>query len=113
MAEIIACCGLTCTDCSAYTATQEDDTEKLKSLALEWYGVENDATYCLCDGCITDGRKNKWCSECKVRACALEHAVVNCAYCDEFGCETISTFFTHAPHAKDTLDAIRLDLEGN
>ena len=113
MTEIIAYCGLTCTDCSAYIATRENDTERLTNLALEWYGVENDATYCLCDGCIGDGRKNKWCSECKVRACAIEHEVANCAYCDEYGCEIISAFFTHAPKAKEALDAIHLKLKGN
>lgn len=113
MAEIIAYCGLTCTDCGAYIATRENDTEKLKSLALEWYGVENDASYCLCDGCLDDGRKNHWCSECKIRACAIEQDVVNCAYCDEYGCEIISAFFGDVPPAKETLDRIHARLEGN
>jgi hypothetical protein len=113
MSEIIAYCGLTCTDCSAYTATQENNTETLINLALEWYGVENNASYCQCDGCITDGRKNYWCSECKVRACALEHNVVNCAYCDEYGCEIISGFFGDVPHAKETLDRIHSQAQGN
>ncbi len=112
MSELIAYCGLSCTNCAAYIATQENDTEKLTNLALEWYGVENDATYCLCDGCTTEGRKNKWCNECKVHDCAKNHGVINCAYCDEYGCETISNFFTHAPNAKENLDLIRLKLMG-
>jgi hypothetical protein len=113
MTEIIAYCGLTCTDCMAYTATQENNTEKLITLALDWYGVENDAAYCLCDGCITDGRKNHWCSECKVRACAINHEVANCAHCSDYGCEIISGFFADVPLAKETLDRIHLQINGN
>jgi hypothetical protein len=55
MPEIIAYCGLTCSECSAYTATQEYDPGKLITLAFEWYGVENDPTFCHCDGCTTEG----------------------------------------------------------
>lgn len=108
--QIIAYCGLTCTECPSYIATREDDSEKLKSLALEWYGVEKDATYCACDGCTADGRKNKWCAECAVRACAIDHAVVNCAHCDEYGCETLTAFFQDVPIAKTNLDQIRATL---
>jgi hypothetical protein len=108
--QIIAYCGLTCTDCPAYIATREDDTEKLKTLALKWYGVENDATFCVCDGCITDGRKNKWCGECAVRACAVERCVVNCAHCDEYGCEILTAFFGDVPDAKINLKRIRATL---
>ncbi|MEA3438747.1 MAG: DUF3795 domain-containing protein [Chloroflexota bacterium] len=108
--QIIAYCGLTCTDCPAYIATREDDTEKLKTMALEWYGVENDATFCVCDGCITDGRKNRWCGECAVRACAVERGVVNCAHCDEYGCETLTAFFGDVPDAKVNLERIRATL---
>ncbi len=108
--QIIAYCGLICTECAAYIATRENDTEKLQALALEWYGVENDATFCECDGCITDGRKNKWCGECAVNACAKEHGVTNCAHCDEYGCETLTAFFGDAPDAKTNLERIRAAL---
>lgn len=108
--QITAFCGLVCTECGAYIATRENDTEKLKALALEWYGVENDPTYCICEGCITEGRKSKWCGECAVRACAQERDVINCAHCDDYGCETLTAFFAHAPNAKENLDLIRVSL---
>jgi len=107
---ILAYCGLVCTECPAYLATRSNDEEKLKALALEWYGVEGDATYCLCDGCNTQGRMNKFCSECGVRACAVEHAVPNCAHCVDYGCERLTAFFQDVPSARQSLESIRASL---
>ena len=87
--KIIAYCGLVCTECPAFIATQENDLDRLKAQALEWYGKEDEATFCLCDGCTTDGRKNNFCQECRVHLCAKKRGVINCAYCDDFGCETL------------------------
>ncbi len=108
--QIVAYCGLVCTECPALFATQENDTAKLKALALEWYGEEDDGTSCLCDGCTTAGRKNKHCLECGVRLCAMEREVVNCAYCDDYGCETLTGLFQYIPLAKENLELIRASL---
>jgi len=48
--------------------------------------------------------------ECDIRACGMERGVVNCAYCDDYGCEKIERFFGFVPDARATLDAIRQDL---
>lgn len=109
--RITAYCGLTCTECPAYIATREDDTEKLIALAVEWYSVEENAAFCECDGCTTDGRKNQWCSECAVRACAIERDVLNCAHCQDYGCSTLTDFFEHVPDAKTNLDSIRTQIQ--
>ena len=107
---ITAYCGLTCTECPAYVATRENDTETLVSLALEWYGEEGNAEFCICDGCTVDGRKNSFCGECGVRACAVERGVVNCAHCDDYGCETLTAFLEEVPVAKTSLEQIRASL---
>jgi len=108
--KIIAYCGLVCTECPAFIATQGNDNDRLKALALEWYGKENEATFCLCDGCATDGRKNNFCQECGVYLCAKQCGVINCAYCDDFGCETLTALFEHIPLAKENLAHIRMSL---
>jgi len=108
--KIIAYCGLVCSDCAAFIATQENDTEKLKALALEWYGEENNATSCICDGCTTAGRKNKHCLECGVYLCASERGVINCAHCADYDCETLTGLFEFIPAAKTNLEAIRAAL---
>jgi hypothetical protein len=32
---------------------------------------------------------------------------MNCAYCDDYGCEKLTKFWAMAPHGKKTLDRIR------
>jgi hypothetical protein len=115
MDKIIAYCGLVCSDCPAYIATQADDRAALEQVAARWREEFNapDMTVesIICDGCLTDeGRKCSHCFECNIRACCMERGVLNCAYCDDYGCEKIEGFFGFVPDAKATLDAIRQSL---
>lgn len=111
--RIIAYCGLVCSECDAYKATQANDMAALAELAVRWsqeYGGSFKAEDCICDGCLGDGRKIGHCAECNVRACAVQHGVVNCAYCADFGCEIIEGFMNMAPPARATLEEIRRSL---
>jgi hypothetical protein len=108
--QIVAYCGLVCTECPALIATQDGDTEKLKALALEWYGQEGDASFCRCTGCTTPGLKNKHCLACEVRLCATERGVLNCAHCNDYGCDTLNGLFKFIPLAKENLERIRATL---
>ncbi|NIW44115.1 MAG: DUF3795 domain-containing protein [candidate division Zixibacteria bacterium] len=107
--EMIAMCGLNCMECEAYIATQANDIDTLTKLsndANQQSGMHLNWQDSLCDGCIGEGRQIGYCSQCKVRNCATEHQVENCAYCPEYGCTTITEFFEMAPKAKSNLDAI-------
>ena len=115
MANIIAYCGLICTECPAYVATQANDHAALEEVAAQWReefdAPELTAKSVICDGCLgVAGRKFGHCSKCEIRACAMGRAVLNCAHCDDYGCETISGFFGYVPEAKATLDGIRASL---
>ncbi len=117
MNQMIAYCGLVCSECPAYIATQADDRAALEQVAAQWREEYEAPTITvesvICDGCLgTTGRKCSHCSECNVRACAMGRAVVNCAHCDDYGCETITGFFGFVPEAKATLDGIRARLAG-
>ena len=115
MDKIIAYCGLVCTDCEAYLATQTNDRaalEKMAARAREEYNVP-DATVetVMCDGCLgSDGRKIGYCFQCKIRACGVERGVANCAHCADYACDKLEGFFGHAPHARPVLDEIRRGL---
>ena len=112
--QIIAYCGLICTECEAYTATQANDVAALMELAeksSEFIGHTLTWEENQCDGCLSDGRQIGYCSQCAVRKCAVEHAVENCAYCPEYGCDTLLTFFEMAPSASITLENIRKSLK--
>ena len=117
MNQMIAYCGLVCTDCPAYIATQADDRAALEQVAAQWReefdAPEITVESVICDGCLgAAGRKCRHCFECDVRACAMTRAVANCAHCDDYGCETITRFFGFVPDAQSRLDGLRALLVG-
>ncbi len=86
---LIASCGLVCSDCFAYKATQENNKEKLAELAVKWGGDEGlKAEDMLCNGCTSD-KVYAHAKACNVRACAREHEVKTCGQCGEFSCEKV------------------------
>jgi len=114
MEKMIAYCGLVCTECPAYIATQKNDQEALQRVAAQWskeLNVSLSSEDCLCEGCLpSTGRQTSYCSECKIRACAIEKEVVNCAHCGEYACQGLEKWFGTVPEAKITLDGIRKNL---
>ncbi len=114
MNRIVAVCGLICSDCPAYIATQADDRAALERVAAEWRQAFNapniTAESAICDGCLTEGRKCSHCAECDIRACGVEHGVANCAHCPDYGCEKLQGFFGFVPQARAALDEIRRSL---
>lgn len=114
MDRMIAYCGLVCTDCPAYIATKTEDAAAIESVAEQWREAHSPlitAADVWCDGCLNDGpRLCSHCGECKVRACAVGRGVVNCAHCDDYGCEIITGFLTVVPDAKAVLEGIRAAL---
>jgi len=113
MDKIIAYCGLNCAGCPAFVATQSGDPAALERVAAEWRvafnAPEMTAESIICDGCLAsiDGRLAGYCSMCEIRACAIERGVVNCAFCDDFGCAKLEGFLTQAPDARATLEQLR------
>ena len=114
MDKMIAYCGLVCTECPAYLATQKDDDAERKKVAEKW-NKEFDGNFKIedinCDGCLAESdRLLGFCQQCEIRKCGQKKGVVNCAYCDDYGCEKLTKFFNMAPAAKKNLEDIRKDL---
>jgi hypothetical protein len=115
MDTMIAYCGLTCTTCDAYVATQANDLAALERLAKkareEWGMANATAASTMCDGCLANSeRMCAYCYECAVRACGMERGVANCAYCDDYGCHKLEAFWQMAAEGRATLDSIRATL---
>lgn len=110
--KLIAFCGLICTDCPAFIATQKND-DKLRGKVAKSWSTEKEILKpedINCDGCLIIGKRLiKFCKICAVRGCGLEKNVENCAYCDEYPCEKLDRLWKHiqAPEAKATLEGIR------
>jgi hypothetical protein len=114
MDKMIAFCGLVCTTCPAFVATQADDRAALERVAAQWreeFDAPNiTAKSVICDGCVAGGRKCSHCFECEMRACGLERNVLNCAHCDDYACEKLEEFLGFVPEARSVLDGIRAGL---
>ncbi len=112
MDRMIAMCGLICSDCPGYVATQANDRAMLEQLAEQARNEYNvpDATAdtVLCDGCLSASpRKCSYCAECGIRLCGVSRRVENCAICEAYPCEQITSFFRVVPAARIVLEEVR------
>ena len=122
---MIAFCGVTCSDCPAYRATQAGDHDALEEVLAHWREEFNAPHLTVaditCDGCLaTQGRLCGYCRHCKIRPCAVARGVANCAHCDAYACDELKRllgvcdeqygFFAFTRQARATLDEIRAGL---
>jgi len=117
MERMIAMCGIVCTDCPAFIATQMDDDEERKRVVERWssYGVSLRPEDVHCDGCLAiEGKLIYFCRDCEVRQCGFERDVANCAHCGAYPCPKLERHLlsAQAPEARVTLEEIRRCLEG-
>jgi hypothetical protein len=115
MQEMIAYCGLVCTGCPAYIATQEDDDTMRKQVVEKWssdqYPMKVEDVNC--DGCLCVGtRLMKFCNECEVRTCGSDREVENCAHCEDYVCSKLEKLWSmiSSAEAKQRLAKIKEDL---
>jgi hypothetical protein len=113
MDEMIAYCGLDCGQCPALEATLKDDDAERARVAQMWskeFGADLKAEDINCAGCLsTTEPLFNHCRVCEIRQCGLDRQVINCAHCDEYGCEKLTKFHGMAPEAKKNLERIRAD----
>ncbi|MCJ7508006.1 MAG: DUF3795 domain-containing protein [candidate division Zixibacteria bacterium] len=111
MEKLISFCGINCSACPAYIATQKDDDNERKKVAETWskqYEHEFKPEDINCDGCVVvEGRHISYCNECEIRKCGMEKKVENCAWCNDYVCEKLSKFIEKAPELKKNLEEIR------
>ena len=89
----ISFCGLDCRMCEAYSATMDNDLQKIVVLSKNWSNgnFEFKPQDIWCEGCHQDGtRLFKWCRECPMRQCGIEKNIESCAQCADFPCEIIN-----------------------
>jgi hypothetical protein len=100
MSENFAYCGLDCSKCDAFIATQAEDSERMKQIAERWnreLGTEFTALDVFCDGCLTQ-RISGWCQKiCLIRPCAEKSGVETCAHCGNYQCENLEKFLSDEP----------------
>ena len=109
--KMIAFCGLGCSECPTFIATQKNDDKMRAETAKKWsemFHADIKPGDINCDGCTSQSSKLfDYCGKCDIRKCGKEKNVKNCAYCDEYPCEKLSAFLKNVPEAKATLEEIR------
>ena len=113
--RIVGVCGIICSDCRAFIATQKNDRELKKEVAKSWSTEQESVTPedINCEGCFASGeRLLKFSEACAVRCCGRARKVENCAHCDEFPCVKLSDFWKSmgTTEQRTTLEEIRKGL---
>jgi hypothetical protein len=107
---MIAYCGLDCTVCKSFVATQTKDAERKKQIAEQWsqeLKVKFKPEDVNCEGCKSEVISG-WCRKiCKIRPCAQTKKVETCAHCEEYICSRLTEFLPNEPEAKANLEKIR------
>lgn len=108
---MIACCGLDCSKCEGYRATQADSNAQRAEVARKWSAQYNAAIqpeHINCDGCQGEGRKFFFCANlCELRKCCLTKGLANCAACEMYICDQLKEFIKLAPAVGDALEKLR------
>jgi hypothetical protein len=109
--EMIAYCGIVCTECPAFLAKKTDDNELRKKTVEKWSTDEFPVTEenINCDGCLTEGELFMFCNQCELRSCGKEKSVENCGWCMEYPCGKLEKVWEMmgSPLGKERLDKIQ------
>lgn len=109
--KMIAHCGLDCSKCEGYIATQAGDEEALARVAAKWsaqFDADVRPENVLCDGCRMEGRKSGHCdSMCEIRKCCLQKRFATCIECGDFPCADEEFVLKHAPNAGENLEELK------
>jgi Protein of unknown function (DUF3795) len=111
--ELVGACGLLCSECEAFLATQANDGGEIEAIAVKWstmFGATIRADSVWCDGCMSDGyHKCGHTAECEIRACVVGRELKTCADCTHYACDRLETFLdgTADTGARERLDSMR------
>lgn len=114
MSRMIAYCGLVCSSCPTFLATQNnDDVARAATAAMysEKFGFDLKPEDINCDGCKSKGGKLiGYCQSCGIRQCCSGKGLDHCALCSDQPCEDLARFHSFSPDARACFEALKREL---
>lgn len=111
MSKMIAYCGLVCSNCPTFIATQNDDDaarKKTADLYAEKFEFDLKPEEINCYGCKSEGGKLiGYCQICEIRKCCRQKGLENCALCDDQPFENLLKFHEFSADAKASFEALK------
>ena len=108
---MIAYCGLDCSKCIGYLATQSGDKHQIDEVAKKWskqFNADIKPEHVICDGCKTKKRESFHCANfCKIRKCCIKKKYDSCIECNDFACSDLEFILNNAPEVKENLEKIK------
>ena len=98
-----AMCGLDCSSCPAFIATENNDEKLREKTAKEWterYVSKNKPPIkpedINCLGCLSKNEPiYQGCLNCEIRKCGFNKGIKNCKECKEYKCEKLIELQSH------------------
>ncbi len=111
MPRMTAYCGLDCSSCPTFVATQNDDDAARAQTAAyysEKFGFDLKPEEINCDGCKSEGGKLiGYCRLCDIRRCCSGRGLDNCAICSDQPCQNLIKFHQFSSEAKACFEALK------
>ncbi|MBW1650320.1 MAG: DUF3795 domain-containing protein [Deltaproteobacteria bacterium] len=109
---MIGYCGLNCSECEAYIATQNNDDAKRTDTAKQWsnrYNADIKPEDINCNGCLSENKKRFFYCEnrCEIRKCCVSKKITSCAVCPDYKCKLLMDFIKQAPECGEALERLR------
>jgi len=111
---MISYCGIDCSKCESYLATQANSDIKRKEIAeqcLIEFKVDIKPEEINCNGCKSNSVKCSFAANlCQIRKCNIEKSQSYCSVCSEYTCEKLEKIIESAPVIGEALEALRQGL---
>lgn len=107
-AEMIAPCGLDCSECDIYRAASEPEA---RERILAWFKTERKISLkpeqIACQGCLGD-RSAHWSPDCGILQCSVDQrGLKSCSTCGEFACDRLETWASHGRKYAAALERLK------